>query len=378
MDCKEFMRLLHDYTEERLPQDDAARMRTHEEECSRCAAHVQLLRDCRALNRDVQAPEEYASSWREKILEEERMEKKSFSGWKKWAAAAAALVFVVGGTLATRDQMGAPENNQNAPMVAMYNRAMTKESNYALGAAYDYTADTAAAKEEALQEEKIIRTANFTIKTLEYDRDLARIQVLCEEFGGRVEYLYTRGDRENGELYTASLRLRIPSARLDDFLTGAQGVGRMTSRWEEVEDVSGNYYDVKARLDVQLQKMERLQALLVSAENVTDLIAIESSIADAQYMIDLYQGQLQNYDSRIDYSTVNVTVQEIKPQEAEDIPLGQRISAGIKTSVQNGIEFIRDAVVFLISVSPWLAGIAMVTLPIILAVKRKNKRKNSN
>ena len=116
--------------------------------------------------------------------------------------------------------------------------------------------------------------------------------------------------------------------------------------------------------------------LVVQAENVADLIAIESSIADTQYMLDVYQGQLQNYDGRIDYSTVNVTVQEVNVEEAKDIPFAERIGAGLKKSLQTGAEFARDAAVFLISASPWLAALGIIVGLFSLKIRKNKKRKN--
>ncbi|MBE5782702.1 MAG: DUF4349 domain-containing protein [Clostridiales bacterium] len=373
MECKEFLSLLDAYLEGTLQPDDMARMRAHERECPACAGEAQLRRDCLALSAEAQMPEEFSSSWRKQIREEKQVEKRNVVDWKKWIAAAAAMVFVVGGTLLTRDKLNAVPENGAPVMMATYKR--TAENSYALGANMDYALDTVAEEAAGVQEEKIIRTASFTIKTTDYDQDLSDIQALCESVGGRMEYLYTSGDRENDELFTASLTLRVPSAKLDEFLSGAQGIGKMTSRHESVEDVSDSYYDVQARLEIQLQKMERLQALLQAAENVSDLIEIESSIADTQYQIDRYQGQLQNYDSRIDYSTVHVTVQEIRAQESEEAGFGERIAAGLKNSIENGLEFVRDMAVFLISVAPWLLCVGGIGVLAAIAMKKIRKKK---
>ena len=171
----------------------------------------------------------------------------------------------------------------------------------------------------------------------------------------------------------ASLTLRIPSEKLDDFLETVETVGNVSSFTSRVEDVTENYYDVQARLDTQLKKMERLQALLVQAEEMSDLLQVESSIADTQYMIDSYQAQLKGMDDDVNYSTVSVFVQETRVVEAEEASFIQRIGAGIADSVSSGVGFLGDAVVFILSLVPWLLLLALIILIVKMIRKRRNK-----
>ena len=136
------------------------------------------------------------------------------------------------------------------------------------------------ADESTAREEKIIRSASFTLKTAAYDADLESLQQLTASVGGRVEYLSSSGDKKSGQLRRASLTLRIPSSRLDEFLAGAEQIGDVTAMTQEMEDVSGSYYDIQSRLETQQEKMKRLQSLMASAQDVSDLIEIESAIAE--------------------------------------------------------------------------------------------------
>lgn len=383
MNCKEFSNLLDAYLDGALSDDLARRMRGHAMDCAECAQQMAVRQDCRSLQKDIEVPDEFSAGWRRMIREEHTMEKtqNKRNGWKQWIAVAAALVFVVGGTMLTRD---------NVPMAAVENGMMqysasdmwTDDGASMANTAGAYKMSRSAVMETAAAEdgeaEKIIRSAGFTLKTLHYDEDLDRIQRLTNEWGGRVEYLSSNGDKIGGVLRSASLTLRIPANNLDAFLNGAQEVGRVTSLQQELEDVSDRYYDIQARLDTQKSKMERLQALLTAAENVSDLIEIENAIADAQYWIDSYTAQLQNYDSRVEYSTVRVTIQEIQIQESEEIGLGERIWAGLCDSIETGIEFLQDVMVFLVAALPWGLIVVAVTGCMVMirkTCKRKRKEK---
>ena len=406
MDCKEFSNLLDAYMDGALPDAEARRMRDHAAECEACAAMLSLRQDCRRLDGEIQVPDSFSSAWRQTIREERNMEEKSKKAvhWKTWASIAAALIFVVGGTLASRDGLPSRKVTSTANSAVSYAEKTTgspaayrsmaagSASNFAYDAgAMEYPMEAAAyemddaveyeyAEESsaAAVKEKIIRSASFTVKTADYEADLQKIQDLTAEMGGRVEYLSSNGDASSGQTRSASLTLRIPSQRLDAFLTGAQGIGTITGMTQEMEDVSDSYYDTQTRLETQREKLKRLQALMAQAEDVSDLIEIESAIADTQYYIDRYTGTLKSYDSRVDYSTVRVTVRETKVTETKEVSLGERILTGIGDSFQEFGWFLEDMVIFLASALPWLIALAVIGCVIALVIRRRKNRKNKN
>lgn len=402
MNCKEFSNLLDAWMDGTLSDAEAERMRAHAAECESCAALLTLRQDCRRLDEEIEVPEGFSSSWRQMIREEKAMEEKTRKkgNWKAWAATAAALVFVIGGTLISRDGMtprtayqttGTTQAAKQAAGSSLNSSFMRSAdsgamSNFSfedgamempmMAAAYD---DYDYAEEEmtangAVREEKIIRNASFTVKTTDYDADLQRLQDLTASMGGRVEYLSASGDASSGQTRSASLTLRIPAARLDDFLNGAQGIGNVTAMTQEMQDVSDSYYDIKTRLETQQEKMKRLQSMIASAEDVSDLIEIESAIADTQYYIDRYTGQLKSYDGKVEYSTVNVSVREVRVTEMKEVTLGQRILDGLQDSLENFRYFLEDMVIFLVSALPWLIVLAVVVVVIRLIVKKKKKK----
>lgn len=400
MDCKEFSNLLDAWLDGALPDADARRMLDHAAGCEACAAKLTLRQDCRRMDEEIQVPDSFSSSWRQTIREEKEMEQKpqKVFQWKKWAAAAAALLFVVGGTLASRD--GLPSRKATANGASAYTESLAAPSSSAYksmaGGAmsnvmYDSSARTYAAMEtadmeeaadyaqdtnDAAQAEKIIRSASFNVKTADYDADLQKIQDLAADMGGRVEYLSSNGDAAGGQTRSASLTLRIPAQRLDEFLTGAQGVGTITGMTQQMEDVSDSYYDTQTRLKTQQEKLARLQDMMASAQDVSDLIEIESAIADAQYYIDRYTGTLKAYDSKVDYSTVRVTVRETRVTETKEVSLGERIVTGIGDSFREFGWFLEDMVIFLAAALPWIITLAAVVIVAVLIIRARKNRKN--
>ena len=52
--------------------------------------------------------------------------------------------------------------------------------------------------------------------------------------------------------------------------------------------------------------------LLSTAENMEDLLSIESKLSDIRYEIESYESQLRLLDNQIDYSTVHVEIFEVE------------------------------------------------------------------
>lgn len=393
MDCNEFSNLLDAYLDGELRDAEANRLKEHAESCPQCATLLQVCRDARGLDEELEVPAAFSSAWREKIREEEKMENKTRkrAAWRTWVAAAAALAVLLGSTALVRIRRSPDEDypdswSRNGVSYSAvgsvsnvaYDSGMPAAKQRSAGAMLDETAPMMATAEgatgEADQPQKIIRTASFTLKTAAFEETLAGLNALTAQYGGRVAYLYQYGDAESGEARTATLTLRIPAEQLDDFLAGAGEVGRVTSLTQERQDVTESYYDTQSRLETQQAKMERLRALMDSAKNVSDLIEIESAVADTQYTIDSYTGRLKNYDNQVEESTVRVTLQEVRVAQSEDAGLGRRIVEGLKDSLTEGWEFFRDMLVAVLALLPWLIVVGVVVLVVVKIRKNHQKR----
>lgn len=392
MDCKEFALLLDSGREEltALQRDE---MKRHAAQCPDCALMLQLERDICQMENDEVLPESFSQTWRSMIRqEEESMNKEKTAGshsWKRILATAAAVAFVAGGTAVSTINgwgNGSQTTVQSDSAAVTYRKNAAADYAYDEEASYAETADAsggmlmaatenyAAAKET--QDSKIIRTVSFTIRTQQYDDAYEKLSTLVSDYGGTVESLNVSGDQSAGSLRYASLTLRIPQERLDEFVAAAQDMGGMSSYSESSDDVSDSYYDVQSRLDTQKAKLARLLELMESAQTTSDLIEIENAISDAQYLIDSYTGQLNGYDSRVNKSYVYVSIRELSNSEAvseENTPLGRRIANALKASLEAAGQAAQGCAVFLVAVLPWLAAAGAVTI-IVRCIRKKIKK----
>lgn len=357
----------------------------------------EVLRDALSgLNEDVPPmPEHLHAAWMQKVeddMNETRTEKtRTMKTLTRWLSVAAAMVFVIGGTLLSKDylsgndtayQTSYVENNSlkrsAAQADALYGVSEeAAEAEYATNGTMMLTmargTETAAAPAEASAEKKIIRTAGMTIKTQRYDEALAALENACLGQGGWIESTSENTNSYSG-LRTAYLTLRVPQDALDSFLEGTEGLGRITSRNESAQDVTASYQDTQTRLNTQLALMERLQALITESGDLSDLLALESQIADTQYQIDTLQTSLNRTDRQVSYSTVNITLQEEKVAELTDtsVSFGERLASAIRTGFNALESFLGDMVVFLVAALPFIA-IVIVAVIVVKLIKRRKK-----
>ena len=228
------------------------------------------------------------------------------------------------------------------------------------------------------QQRKLVRTASLTIRTTAYESDLSGIQELVKSVDGYVEESWLTGDPKSNTLRRATLTLRIPSERLDSFLEGVSGFGRVTERNESATDMTVQYYDNETRLETLRQKMARLNELMAAAEDIGDLIELESAISDTQYEIDSYATRQRTIDNQVDYSTVTLTLREENAAQVAtvtQVSLWDRITSGLKATITWLGDFLTNLLVFVVMMLPVLALIAVVVVVIVLIRKKHHGRK---
>lgn len=330
----------------------------------------------------------------EKPRTEKRLTRKSFT---RFLSVAAAAVFIIGGTALTRDDLNAATMNSAAQRVQTLDVKGAREpveEEFALAEAYDdswaaedgaFTMTTMTAKARGVSndaaaavpaEKKIIRSASMTIVTKDYDAALENLRALCLAEGGWVEHS-SESTSSSTQLRTAWLTLRIPQEALDGYLAGSQQLGRVTSQSESATDVTASYQDTQARLDTQMALMDRLKALITESADLSDLLALESQMADTQYTIDALQSSLNATDRQVSYSTVDITLKEEDEPALTDttVSLGDRIAAALRTGWDALTGFVGDAAVFLVAALPFIGIVAVLIIGV--NIWRKIKRRNS-
>ena len=225
--------------------------------------------------------------------------------------------------------------------------------------------------------QKLIRTASLEMETMEFETTVQALEELVAKLGGYMESSNLR-NRGNGYRY-ANYVIRIPAGEYEEFLNQAGSLCHETWRSTSQEDISEMYYDTQGRLKTQQIKLERLQELLTKADNMEDIITITSAISETEQMIDSLTGTLRHYDGKVDYSTIDLSLNEVyKYSNTEEAPVtfGERLGSSFVRGWNNFVDALEDlAVSFAYSWMWWLIFAAAVVLVVRIVRRRGSGKK---
>lgn len=241
------------------------------------------------------------------------------------------------GTGADADSLGeAVVLSENAASAAVGTEAAEASADEAGTAENGEEVANSADKENGQSSRKLIRTFNLDAETTDFDNLVAQLQQETQNLGGYVESSYVNGNSyytENSRY--ASLTLRIPKDKTNDFLGTVGEMTNVTSKSENVEDVTLTYTDLKSHVEALQAEQEQLMKLMEQAKTVEDTMSIQSRLTDVRYELESYMSQLKVYDNQVDYDTVNISIQEVKNETPTgELSIGQKMLNGLENSLR--------------------------------------------
>lgn len=230
---------------------------------------------------------------------------------------------------------------------------------------------------------KLIRNIDLQVETKEFDQILVNMENKVAQLGGYVEMLNTNNGGYYGESRysrNATIVARIPAEKAKDFVEHVEQNSNITSRNENVQDVTLEYVDLESRKKVLSIEMERLIVLLEKAEKLEDIFAIERRITEVSYELDGMESRLRNYDNLVEYSTVTLYIQEVAsitaPQEAGT---WEKISLGFEKNIvavkQGLINFFSGVLISSPLILLWVIIIGLILVIVRQVYRMRKKRK---
>lgn len=222
---------------------------------------------------------------------------------------------------------------------------------------------------------KMIYTADIELESTEFDAAANALAALTAELGG----WYEESRLNNYSRYrSASYTVRLPAAQFEAFCGRVGETATMRSISRAADDVSERYYDVESRLATQRTKLERLQALLAQAEEMEDIITLETAISETELAIENLTGSLRRYDSLVDYATIRVSLNEVyKVTETETAPIGfgARLSAAFREGTEGFVDGLQDLLVDLAEVWLGLLVFLIIVAAVVLILVRRHRKR---
>lgn len=222
---------------------------------------------------------------------------------------------------------------------------------------------------------KLIRNANLSVETKEFDTFMGILEDEIGAAGGYVESMNSyNGSRysSSSTVKSASITARIPAANLDEFITVIGNAGNITRKSENVDDITLTYVDTESHRDMLKAELESLTGMLEKAETLEDMLMLEERITNVRYQLESQERQLRSYDSLVDYSTVYIDVSEVQELTVVAEPpktVWERISQGFSNSLGSVGKGLTNFFVWFVVSIPYLIIWAIVIIVIVFICK---------
>ncbi len=396
-----YLELISRYIDGDLSEDETKELEAHFKTCSDCYnLYGEMLKTANGLSAlpkedvdDVWIHQTVSKMKKDKKERFKRLKNFSFKNinYKRVIGYAASVIVIVGITVVVKDiadgnfglygtsrgddyeytESYAPSDNGTDGML-YEDKQGEVTTNDAVGENEDTSPSGGIAN---FDPNKIIYSGNVTMYTDDYKETSDQIIAYTNGVGGFVQYASYQANNDSYYDYTAYgyLQIRVPVDQFDAALASIENFGEVTSSSLSSVNVSQEYHNYQSELESYKIQEERLLSYLSEADNISDMLTIESELSRVRTQIDYLTTILQSYDNQIDYSTIYITMYE---QEVSTISVSSPFSTiwqDIKRGFISSINFLFQAISFIIVWIVKLIPFGLIAAIIILIVKKVRK-----
>jgi hypothetical protein len=207
------------------------------------------------------------------------------------------------------------------------------------------------------QDEQIIYTGSITLQVDDRREAADQATEVAEDHGGNRFSLEAdlEGDGDT------TLVLKVAPDEFDEAMAALAELGRPRNTKVDQENVTDQVVDVQGRLETANRSADRLRELLVTAEDVNAIVAVEQELARRESEIESLEGQLRVLESQTSMATITVRLTErSEAKVSKDIPgFGTGLSRGFVAVVNVlaiGLTVLGFVLPFLLVLAPFAAG----------------------
>jgi Domain of unknown function (DUF4349) len=216
---------------------------------------------------------------------------------------------------------------------------------------------------------KIVRDGRISVEIANgaFDRNVTAVSRIANGNGGFVLTSAT----QNGQ--TGTFTLRIPARRFDVAMEQLRSLGTVKADEVTGQDVTAEFIDLKARLEILEDRRDLLRDLQADATSSSEILRFATLIDDVQFEIEKIQGNLNFIDDQVAEATIRVSLREQDAPESEQSPGDidkPKLSTSLDYAVQGFLRVLGAVVVGL----GYLIPIGVIALIVWLAVRLVRRR----
>ncbi|HAX84111.1 MAG TPA: hypothetical protein DCY15_06540 [Ruminococcaceae bacterium] len=220
--------------------------------------------------------------------------------------------------------------------------------------------------------QKLIKTASVSIETKNADELIKKINA---QVGSVKGYTSSLSQSKHGEYMTIETAVNVPAEKLDEFIEYLEKAGTITARNIRTSDVTNDYTDTESQITALETEEKALLGILAKCETVQDTMDVQDRLAQVRGELESLRSQKKNYDQRIAYSEISISISEVERVKKNPSSFGSQVSEKFSESLYNIGQFFRNLGIFVLGASPYLVIAAVVIAVVIIIVKKKRNKK---
>jgi hypothetical protein len=110
--------------------------------------------------------------------------------------------------------------------------------------------------------------------------------------------------------YSGTYTIKVEEGKYVAVASQLKDIGEVTSFSESADDITEQFVDLESELASEKERLIRYQQMLKEAATVEDKIQLSDRIFNQERTISYLEDQLKNVETRVEYSTIYVTITE--------------------------------------------------------------------
>ena len=215
----------------------------------------------------------------------------------------------------------------------------------------------------------IIQDTGLSLQVKDVPKTIGEVEEITRNLGGFL--INSQLSRPEGAA-SGNISVRIPEEKRKEAMTAFKNMAvKVVSESVSGRDVTDQYVDLEARLDVLYKTKIKYEEILQKAEKVTDLMSVQQQLTSLQAQIDNLKGQQKYFEqsAKLSKITIYLSTDELALPYA---PTNEwRPTVVFKEAVRSMVGTIRS----LGSLIIWGAVYALIIVPVYLIIRYIKRKK---
>lgn len=228
----------------------------------------------------------------------------------------------------------------------------------------------------------IIYNGSEALQTTNFDSTYNGVKGIILGGDGYIEDEYITYDNygisDDEDFRIGSISARVPYDDFDDTINKIEELDNVVVAGKRIEsyDVTEDTLTLESRLETEKSKLEQLTALQNEAATLDEKLDMIDRIYSQEQEIARLQDSIDNYDDKVTFSELDITVKEETAlgMKSTAIGYGDKLSEAFANGLNNGLDFFGS--ILLAIASNWLliiVCVAVIVIGIKLAKRSRDK-----